>query len=115
MLRKLPSLSAWVCQSSERKRPDRARQLDNKQVQRLIEGYRAGATVYELGDEFGISWRTVSVILHRHGVKMRGRGLSPEQVDEAVLLYEAGCSLARIGERMGVDATAVLNRLRGVG
>jgi len=34
---------------------------------------------------------------------MRRRGLSPNQINEAVQLYGEGCSLARIGERMGVD------------
>jgi hypothetical protein len=43
---------------------------------------------------------------------MRMRGLSPEQIDEAVRLYEAGWSLVRIGDRMGVDDMTVLHRLR---
>jgi hypothetical protein len=43
---------------------------------------------------------------------MRMRGLSPEQIDEAVGLYEAGWSLVRIGDRMGVDDLTVLHRLR---
>jgi len=74
--------------------------------------YQAGATLYRLGDEFGIDRRTVSEILHRHDVPMRRRGLSPEQIDEAVQLYGEGWSLARIGERMDVDPTTVLIRLR---
>jgi DNA-binding CsgD family transcriptional regulator len=77
--------------------------------------YRAGATVYELGDRFGIDRRTVSKILKHYGVAMRRRGLSREQVDEAVRLSGAGWSLARIGERIGVDPTTVLNRLRDCG
>jgi DNA-directed RNA polymerase specialized sigma24 family protein len=81
-------------------------------MQELIAGNQAGATVYELGDRFGDNRRTVSKILHRHDVLMRIRGLSPEQIDEAVRLYEAGWSLARIGERMNVDGTTVLARLR---
>jgi hypothetical protein len=31
---------------------------------------------------------------------MRRRGLSLEQIDEAVRLYESGWSLARVGERL---------------
>jgi DNA-directed RNA polymerase specialized sigma24 family protein len=49
-------------------------------------------------------------------VPIRMRGLSPEQIDEAVRLYEAGWSLARIGDRMGVNDMTVRQRLleRGV-
>ncbi|MGQ0776414.1 MAG: helix-turn-helix domain-containing protein [Pseudonocardiales bacterium] len=43
---------------------------------------------------------------------MRRRGLSLDQLDEAVQLYREGWSLARIGEQMGVDPTTVLTRLR---
>jgi hypothetical protein len=68
--------------------------------------------VYELGDRFGIERRTVSNILHRHQVPMRRRGLSPEQVDDAIHLYNLGWSLARVGQRLGVDHTTVLTKLR---
>lgn len=93
-----------------------AQQLDDDQVQKLIEGYTSGATVYELGDQFGIERRTVSAILHRHDVPMRRRGLSAEQIDDAVRLYNQGWSLARIGNRMDVAADTVRQRLheRGV-
>jgi len=70
------------------------------------------ATTYELGARFGINRRTVSAILHRHGVDMRRRGLSPDQVDDAVHLYNMGWSLARIGEHLNVDPTTVLTKLR---
>jgi len=53
--------------------------------------------VYELGARFGIDRRTVSNILHRHGVPMRRRGLSPDQVDDAIHLYHLGWSLTRVG------------------
>jgi len=67
-------------------------------------------TSWAIGSAF--ARQTVSKILKRHGVAMRMRGLSSEQADEAVRLYKAGWSLARTGERMGVDAGTVLNRLR---
>ncbi|WP_083666545.1 helix-turn-helix domain-containing protein [Saccharomonospora sp. CUA-673] len=85
-------------------------------MQQLIEGYKSGATVYELGDQFGIERRTASAILHRHGVPMRRRGLSEEQIDDAARLYQQGWSLARIAARMDVAAGTVRQRLyeRGV-
>jgi predicted HTH domain antitoxin len=112
LLRKLPDPTQPLHRAPKRRIPGTAKQLDAGQVETLIAGYQAGATVYELGDRFSIDRRTVSQILHRHDVPMRRRGLSPEQTDEAVHLYEEGWSLARIGEWMGVDPTTVLNRLR---
>jgi hypothetical protein len=67
--------------------------------------------VYELSDRFNIERRTVSNVLHRHGVPMRRRGLTPEQVDDAIHLYNLGWSLARIGTQMDVTADTVRKRL----
>ena len=85
-------------------------------MERLIASYQAGGTVYQLGKQFGIERRTVSAILHREGVAIRGR-LSPEQVEEAVRLYGDGYwSLARIGQKLDTTANTVRARLleRGV-
>lgn len=46
---------------------------------------------------------------------MRHRGLAPDQVNEAARLYGHGWSLARIGQKMGVDPTTVMTKLRGRG
>lgn len=112
LLQKLPDLDAPVRQAPDRPKPRRGHRLNEEQVQRLIKGYEAGATVYELGERFRVERRTVSKILKRHGVRMRRQGLTPEQVEEAVLLYEAAWSLERIGARMKVDSTTVRRRLR---
>lgn len=102
---KLPNLDTLLPTPALRPRPRRAQQLGTNQIQELIAGYWSGSTVYELGAQFGIERRTVSNILHRHGVPMRRRGLSPEQVDHATHLYNLGWSLAPVGERLGVDHT----------
>jgi DNA-directed RNA polymerase specialized sigma24 family protein len=112
LLGKLPAASNPPRPARQGRTPGTAKQLDAEQVQELIAGYQAGATVYELGEQFGIERRTVSDILHRNEVPMRRRGLSPEQINEAVRLYETGWSLARIGQKMGVDPTTVRTRLR---
>jgi hypothetical protein len=112
LLRKLPDATTPAPPPVDRPKPRRARQLDTNQVQDLITGYQARATVYELGDRFSIDRRTVSAILHRHGVDMRQHGLSPSQVDDASRLYNSGWSLAKIGEHLRVDPTTVLNQLR---
>jgi hypothetical protein len=112
LIKKLPDPSAPLRRAPRGRIPGTARQLAPDQVQELIAGYQAGATVYELGAQFSIERRTISNILHRHGVQMRRRGLSPDQVDEAVRLYESGWSLARIGRKLNVDPTTVHNQLR---
>jgi hypothetical protein len=48
-------------------------------------------------------------------VPMRRRGLSADQIDDAIHLYNLGWSLARIGQRLGVDPTTVLTKLRQCG
>jgi hypothetical protein len=98
LLRKLPDPTTPAPPPVNWPKPGRAPQLDADQTHALIQGYSAGATTYELGDRFGIDRRTVSNILHRHGVPMRRRGLSPDQVDDAIHFYNLGWSLARVGE-----------------
>jgi len=49
--------------------------LTEAQLDRLVEGYLAGKTVYELGRKFGITRLTVSLHLKRRGVPIRMRGL----------------------------------------
>lgn len=75
----------------------------------------AGATVYELAARFGIHRVTVSAHLHSRGVTLRHQGLDDEGVVEAIRLYEGGWSLARIGDRLGVDATTVWTVLKTQG
>ena len=112
LLRKLPDPTTPAPPSVDRPKPGRARQLDANQIHALIQGYTTGATTYELGARFGIDRRTASAILRRHSVDMRLRGLSPDQADDAIHLYNYGWSLARIGEHLSVDPTTVLNQLR---
>lgn len=69
-------------------RPDRpqvrtARQLNAEQTERLIAGYRGGATVFDLGEQFGIDRRTVGKILTRNGVPTKHPGLTEEEIDRA--------------------------------
>jgi hypothetical protein len=112
LLRKLPDPTTPAPPPVDRPKPGRARQLDTDQTQALIRDYAAGATTYELGARFGIDRRTVSNILHRHGVPMRRRGLTPDQIDDAIHLYNLGWSLARVGEHLNVHHTTVLTKLR---
>ena len=85
--------------------------LTGAQLDRLVEGYLKGKTVYELGRQFGIARKTVSEHLHRRGVPMRMRGLDESLRPEITRLHDEGWSLKRLGDRFRVDASTVRNFL----
>lgn len=112
LLKKLPKPGSPAPKRASHRTPGTARQLSADQTQALIAAYRAGKTVYQLGDRYGIDRRTVGKILARNGVQTKHPGLSPNEIAQAAELYDGGWSLARIGERLGVTATTVHRRLR---
>jgi hypothetical protein len=93
----------------------RVRKLTKDEVSVLVACYEPGATVYDLAEQFNIHRTTVSFHLHRQGIKMRRRGLSVEAIARAAQLYQAGWSLARIGEHLCVDAETARQALRASG
>ncbi|WP_169816375.1 hypothetical protein [Nocardia miyunensis] len=111
LIHKLADPTTPVPPRVERPKPRRARQIDADRVAELITGYQHGVTVYELATRFGIERRTVSNTLYPARVPVR-RGLSPDQVDIAIHLYKLGWSLARVGNHLNVNHTAVLTALR---
>jgi len=86
--------------------------LTEPEVTSLVEQYQDGATLVALAEGHKISRGAVRRLLQRDGIELRRRGLTPEQVDQAVDLYRRGWSLARIGEQLGVTANTVHTRLR---
>lgn len=114
LLHKLPASESSETPATPRKPadlPNCTQKLSPEQHNEVVAAYRAGATVYELADRFGIDRKTASRILHRHHVPMRRRGLSPTQVEQAAHLRAAGWTLARIAERLSVSARSVARRL----
>jgi hypothetical protein len=81
--------------------------LDASATAELIDAYRAGARIKDLARQFDVHRTTVPSLLARHGVELRPVGLSPDQVSDAARLYRDGWSLARLGEKFGVDDMTV--------
>ncbi|BBX25032.1 hypothetical protein MALV_01570 [Mycolicibacterium alvei] len=78
--------------------------------------YKDGTGTPELRSRYNLSQGSVLKILHSHGVTMRRQGITDEQIDDAVHLYELGESLAKIGAHLGAEAGTVRRALlnRGV-
>jgi hypothetical protein len=106
---------------SDRRPPDRPpkRQVQKRccksETAELVAAYRAGAKQSELAERFDIRRGTVRDILVREGVTIRPRSLSTELLAEAVLLYESGWSVAKIGDKLGRDGTTVWRGLQAMG
>ena len=90
----------------------RQKRLTSEEAQRVVEQYRAGATVCELADLFNCHRTTISACLKRYHVHTRRTPLAESQIDEAVRLYRSGLSLEKVGKRLGVDAETIRQRLR---
>jgi transposase-like protein len=92
-----------------------ARRLDVNEVGALVEGYLAGATVYDLARRFEVHRSTVSIVLERNGVSRRSRLLNGERVLQAASLYAAGSTLALVGRELGVSRSTVALALKRAG
>jgi transposase-like protein len=91
----------------------RAKRLTSDEVADLRQQYLDGKQAFELAKQFfGIHPTTVTATLKRARVEIRQRGLTDEQIDEAVKLYAEGKSLYRIGDHCGVDHTTVWQQLK---
>ncbi len=86
--------------------------ISNEGADRIVEGYAAGKTVYELANDFGCHRVTVSALLKRRGISLRRTSPTEEQAIEMMRLYQSGLSLAKVGEHFDVHASTVLAQLR---
>jgi IS30 family transposase len=82
---------------------------------RLVAARRAGATVRELADQFGIHRTTVTTHLQREGMPTRTGGLGTDDVDEVVHLYQQGWSARKLAKRFGVSDHTIAAELKRSG
>jgi hypothetical protein len=76
---------------------------------------QAGATTRAVGERFGLAHSSVNKLLRPHGVVARRRSPSPQGIQQAVELYEAGLSTRVIAEHLGFGASTILRGLARVG
>ena len=112
LLKKLPRPEASAPVRHDRVLPRAARHLNIDETIELIAAYEAGATVYQLGDRFGIDRKTVGRILARNQTPTRSPGIPEEKVDQIVQFYQDGWSTARIAEYLAISVWTVRRRLR---
>lgn len=111
LVRKLPSANTLPTKPARTRAKRSIRELRPDELAAIIADYQGGATLSELSTRHGYNRVGISSALKRAGVQLRRQGLNQEQIDQAVNLYRSGMSLARIGDRLEVDATTVRTRL----
>ncbi len=77
--------------------------------------YLEGANVNELAAEFRCARQTVALRLKEHGVVMRHRPATAEEIAQVVELYGSGLSLVGVAEKTRFSAKSVFNYLRAEG
>ena len=87
------------------------RKLKPYEVDELVEQYRAGSSVYQLADRFGIHRSTVGRLLRSRGIDTTAPALTEDQVRRTVQLYADGWSCKKIAKYFGVGAETVRERL----
>jgi hypothetical protein len=84
-----------------------------EQVQEMITKYQAGASLTQLGREYGGSHRTILNVLVRNDVPRRPPGriawrdFTPEQQAEIITRWETGESQSRIAKELGTAQTVI--------
>ncbi len=93
----------------------RAKWLNATELTQLVAGYQAGATVYELADQFGVNRNTVAKHLKAQGVRLRLSSLTEDELARAIELYATGLSTAKVGAKLGRDHSTIWQALKGAG
>lgn len=92
-----------------------AHRLTGAIVAEMVESYRAGRSSNDLARAHDVSKQSVLRLLQKQGVERRRRGLSDDQVADAVRLYEAGLSVAAVAECVGAVPSTTYRTLQRAG
>jgi hypothetical protein len=89
--------------------------LGPARVAEMANSYERGTATTELTQRYGLGKGTVLRLLHEQGVVLRHQPLATESAAEAIALYQAGWSLARIGTKMQRQPTVIRDLLERSG
>lgn len=91
------------------------RRLRPELIAQLVADYEAGHSTTQLMQTYGPGKATVLSILAECDVKMRGRGIPDNRLQEAIQLYRGGLSLKAVAHRLDCSAETVRQALMAVG
>ncbi|WP_133903149.1 helix-turn-helix domain-containing protein [Actinophytocola oryzae] len=92
-----------------------ARQLKPAEIDKLVDTYQAGATVFQLAEQFGINRITVGRHLKTRGIDTRLPAITEDELEQVISHYRDGRSITTIAKQYGVSNNAVRDRLIAAG
>ena len=90
--------------------------LADDEILQIIERYTAGASIYELADEFGCHRSTISRRLKQQGITVSNKVTDrPALVERVLKMYADGMQAKQIGVELGITPKSVSKILRDNG
>ena len=83
------------------------RQLTGEEKLSIVQLYEEGVSVNDIANTHRVTRQTVHRVCRDAGVQKRIRGLNMAQLAEAIHRYQAGQSLATIGQVFGVSPSTI--------
>ena len=83
--------------------------LSEAEILEVIKKYKAGASTYDLAEEFGCHRATISATLKRNGVHVTCRKVD---IPVAIKMYESGKTTTEIAKLFDTDGSAISRTLR---
>jgi hypothetical protein len=91
------------------------RRLSIETLQQLASDYLGGTPSTQLAQRYGISKGAVLRLLREQQVPVRLQRITTSDVEQAIQLYQAGHSLAVVGDRLGYSPGTIHLALRRAG
>ena len=92
-----------------------AQRMTAEEVSALQDAYKAGASLAELQEQFGLSRGSVQRVLREAGVRRRRKSLTDTEIAGLVERYEAGLTIREIAEERRLPKTTVQDALAWAG
>jgi len=91
------------------------RRFGKSGIAQLCKDYEAGKSARQLAAKYHISKTSVQRLLQKHGISLRRQGLTPDQLQRATELYQAGKSIPEVSEAMALSQNVVYYGLKQAG
>lgn len=92
------------------------RRLAPKVIQEIVHRYTKGETIRALSRAYGVSRSGLCQLLQEEDVTLREQGITPDDAERTVRLYESGLTIRQVVEQVGYSYGTIQRLLhqRGV-